>query len=38
MKYSYQKKYKAKLKVEANTAYHIMEYHFFNNAEEEIRI
>ena len=34
----WKKKYKVKIKVSANTSYHIMEYHFFNNAEEEIKI
>ncbi len=34
----WRKKYKAKLKVFPNTSYHFMEYHFFNNAEEEIKI
>ncbi len=34
----WKKKYKIKLKVEANTSYHIMEYHFFNKSEEEIKI
>ncbi len=36
--YQWKKKFKIKLKVEANTAYHIMEYHFFNKLEEEIKI
>jgi ribonuclease G len=34
----WKKKFKAKLKVLPNTSYHFMEYHFFNKAEEEIKI
>ena len=34
----WKKKYKAKLKVIANNNYHLMEYHFFNKADEEIKI
>lgn len=34
----WKKKYNAKIKVKGNTAYHIMEYHFFNKSEEEIKI
>lgn len=33
----WKKKYKAKLKATANNNYHIMEYHFFNAADEEIK-
>lgn len=36
--HQWKKKYKAKIKVMPNTAYHIMEYHFFNSTEEEIKI
>lgn len=32
------RKYKRKIKIEAVTAYHIMEYHFFNAKGEEIKI
>jgi len=31
-------KYKAKIKVTGNNVYHMMEYHFFNRLEEEIKI
>jgi ribonuclease G len=34
----WKRKYKRKLKVEAVTAYHLMEYHFFNGKGEEIKI
>ncbi|MFM8433653.1 MAG: ribonuclease E/G [Bacteroidota bacterium] len=34
----WKKKFKVKLKVFANTSYHLMEYHFFNATEEEIKI
>ena len=34
----WKKKFKVKLKVTANTNYHMMEYHFFNKTEEEIKI
>ena len=34
----WRKKYKAKITVKANNNYHIMEYHFFNKIEEEIKI
>lgn len=34
----WRKKYKAKIKVLGNSSYHIMEYHFFNRSEEEIKI
>ena len=34
----WKKKYNVKLKVSANSAYHMMEYHFFNKSEEEIKI
>jgi ribonuclease G len=34
----WKKKYKTKLRVFPNTSYHFMEYHFFNKAEEEIKI
>jgi ribonuclease G len=34
----WKKKYKAKIAVKANNNYHIMEYHFFNKVEEEIKI
>lgn len=34
----WKKKFKVKLKVSANSAYHMMEYHFFNKMEEEIKI
>lgn len=34
----WKKKYKAKLRVFPNMSYHFMEYHFFNKAEEEIKI
>jgi len=34
----WKKKFKAKIKVLPNTTYHFMEYHFFNKAEEEIKI
>ncbi|MBP6334042.1 MAG: Rne/Rng family ribonuclease, partial [Bacteroidia bacterium] len=36
--HKWKKKFKAKLKVSANSSYHIMEYHFFNKQEEEIKI
>lgn len=36
--HKWKKKYKAKLKVNADSRYHFMEYHFFNKMEEEIRI
>ncbi len=36
--HAWRKKYKVKLKVVSNSAYHMMEYHFFNAAEEEIKI
>lgn len=36
--HQWKKKFKAKIKVTANTSYHIMEYHFFNKMEEEIKI
>jgi ribonuclease G len=35
---SWKKKYKVKFKVMANNNYHMMEYHFFNKNEEEIKI
>ena len=34
----WRKKYKGKITVKANNNYHIMEYHFFNKSEEEIKI
>jgi ribonuclease G len=34
----WKKKYKIKLKVNPNNNYHMLEYHFFNQAEEEIKI
>lgn len=34
----WKRKYKRKIKVEAVTSYHLMEYHFFNAKEEEIKI
>ncbi len=34
----WKKKFKAKLRVLPNQTYHFMEYHFFNKAEEEIKI
>ncbi|MCX6291395.1 MAG: Rne/Rng family ribonuclease [Bacteroidetes bacterium] len=34
----WRKKFKAKISVTANNNYHIMEYHFFNKSEEEIKI
>jgi ribonuclease G len=34
----WKRKYKRKIKVEAVTAYHFMEYHFFNGKGEEIKI
>lgn len=34
----WKKKYKVKLKVTGNSNYHIMEYHYFNKNEEEIKI
>lgn len=34
----WKKKFKAKLKVTPNNTYHMMEYHFFNKSEEEIKI
>ncbi|MCC7232934.1 MAG: Rne/Rng family ribonuclease [Bacteroidia bacterium] len=34
----WKKKYRMKLKVTSNSAYHIMEYHFFNKNVEEIKI
>jgi ribonuclease G len=34
----WRKKYKAKLKVVPNEKYHLMEYHFFNPHEEEIKL
>ncbi len=36
--HKWRKKHKVKLKVKANNSYHIMEYHFFNKQEEEIKI
>lgn len=36
--HKWKKKYNVKLKVIGNSAYHLMEYHFFNKAEEEIKI
>ncbi|HNP48672.1 MAG TPA: ribonuclease E/G, partial [Bacteroidia bacterium] len=36
--HKWKKKYKVKLKVSGNSAYHIMEYHYFNKNEEEIKI
>ncbi len=37
-RWKWARKYKVKLKVEPSNAYHLMEYHFFNAAEEEIKI
>ena len=36
--HKWRKKFKVKLKVSASSSYHIMEYHFFNKLEEEIKI
>ncbi len=36
--HKWKSKFKVKLKVTANSAYHMMEYHFFNKMEEEIKI
>jgi len=36
--HKWRKKFKVKLKVTASSSYHIMEYHFFNKLEEEIKI
>ncbi len=38
MVHQWKKKFKAKIRVTGNSAYHIMEYHFFNKSEEEIKI
>jgi ribonuclease G len=34
----WRKKYSTKIKINENTNYHFLEYHFFNKAEEEIKI
>ncbi|MGC9331213.1 MAG: ribonuclease E/G, partial [Bacteroidales bacterium] len=38
LKKRWQKKYNIQLKVVASTTYHLTEYHFFNNDEEEISL
>lgn len=38
LRWKWARKYKVKLKVDPSNAYHIMEYHFFNANEEEIKI
>jgi len=38
LRWKWARKYKVKFKIDVSNNYHIMEYHFFNAAEEEIKI
>ncbi|MBL0341447.1 MAG: Rne/Rng family ribonuclease [Bacteroidetes bacterium] len=38
IRHKWQKEFKKKIKIEGVTAYHLMEFHFFNNSGEEIKL